>query len=134
VHSRLARFAWLTLAWNVVVILWGAYVRATGSGAGCGAHWPLCNGEVVPRAPTAEMLVEFSHRVASRGRRLRLAGVALAALQTVLGFVIVWLLAPVWMQLVHLLVADLLWITLVLATASVLARHDPAGGAWPTTS
>ncbi|MCX6549861.1 MAG: COX15/CtaA family protein [Acidobacteria bacterium] len=61
----LARFAWFVLAYNVIVILWGAYVRATGSGAGCGAHWPLCNGEVVPRAPSAEMLVEFSHRVSS---------------------------------------------------------------------
>jgi heme A synthase len=65
VNSRLSRFAWFVLAWNVLVILWGAFVRATGSGAGCGAHWPLCNGEVVPRAPDAEMLVEFSHRLTS---------------------------------------------------------------------
>ena len=64
-HSKLSRFAWSVLAWNVVVILWGAYVRATGSGAGCGAHWPLCNGEVVPRAPDAAMLIEFSHRLSS---------------------------------------------------------------------
>ena len=61
----LATFAWLVLFYNVLVILWGAYVRATGSGAGCGAHWPLCNGEMVPRAPSAEMLVEFSHRLSS---------------------------------------------------------------------
>jgi len=65
VHARLARFAWLVLGYNVLVILWGAYVRATGSGAGCGAHWPLCNGEVIPRAPSVEMLVEFSHRLTS---------------------------------------------------------------------
>jgi heme A synthase len=63
--SRVARFAWSVLAYNVAVILWGAYVRATGSGAGCGAHWPLCNGEMVPRAPTAAMLIEYSHRVTS---------------------------------------------------------------------
>jgi heme A synthase len=63
--SRLARAAWAVLAFNLAVIAWGAYVRATGSGAGCGAHWPLCNGEIVPRAPSAEMLVEFSHRVSS---------------------------------------------------------------------
>jgi cytochrome c oxidase assembly protein subunit 15 len=61
----LARFAWLTLGWNVAVILWGAFVRATGSGAGCGAHWPLCNGEVVPRAPMMETMVEFTHRLTS---------------------------------------------------------------------
>ena len=74
--AKLSRFAWFVLAWNVVVILWGAYVRATGSGAGCGAHWPLCNGEVVPRAPDTAMLIEFSHRLSS-GLAL-LAVVALA--------------------------------------------------------
>jgi heme A synthase len=65
VQPKLSRYAWFVLAWNVVVILWGAYVRATGSGAGCGAHWPLCNGEVVPRAPDTAMLIEFSHRLSS---------------------------------------------------------------------
>jgi cytochrome c oxidase assembly protein subunit 15 len=63
--TRLARFAWLTLGWNMVVILWGAFVRATGSGAGCGAHWPLCNGEVVPRAPMLETMIEYTHRLTS---------------------------------------------------------------------
>lgn len=47
------------------VILWGAYVRATGSGAGCGAHWPLCNGEVLPPTEAEKTLIEFSHRVSS---------------------------------------------------------------------
>ena len=65
VHTKLARFAWLVLVYNVAVVAGGAYVRATGAGAGCGAHWPLCNGELIPRAPTAEMLVEFSHRASS---------------------------------------------------------------------
>jgi len=63
--ARLARFAWSVLVYNLAVIAWGAYVRATGSGAGCGAHWPLCNGEVVPRAAAVQTLVEFSHRVTS---------------------------------------------------------------------
>jgi heme A synthase len=62
---RLARFAWAVLAYNVAVIVWGAYVRATGSGAGCGAHWPLCNGEIVPRAARVATLIEFSHRLTS---------------------------------------------------------------------
>ncbi len=301
-NPRLSRFAWSVLAWNVLVILWGAYVRATGSGAGCGAHWPLCNGEVVPRAPDAEMLIEFSHRLTSglalvavlvlavwvwravaaghparraaiaslvfiiveallgaglvlfrlvaqdeslaramvmplhlantmvlllcltltahflsggapvaisgrtrtfgvlagllvlmigvgktgaiaalgdtlypasslleglkadfapttsvllrlrilhpalgvavgamlvfgtaaiplaaddrRGRLARRAVVALAAVQVVVGFVNVWLLAPIWLQLTHLLIADLLWIALVVLTASALARRE----------
>ena len=63
--SRLARFAWLVLSYNVAVIVWGAYVRATGSGAGCGNHWPLCNGEMVPPSPTLATLIEYSHRLTS---------------------------------------------------------------------
>ncbi len=62
---RFAPYAWGVLAYNVVVILWGAFVRATGSGAGCGRHWPLCNGEVIPRAPAVETLIELSHRLTS---------------------------------------------------------------------
>jgi cytochrome c oxidase assembly protein subunit 15 len=61
----LTRFAWLTLAYNITVILWGAYVRATGSGAGCGNRWPLCNGTVLPRTPTAQTIIEFTHRLTS---------------------------------------------------------------------
>ena len=63
--NRLSRFAWGVLAYNLAVILWGAYVRASGSGAGCGAHWPLCNGEIVPRAPSVATLIEYSHRLTS---------------------------------------------------------------------
>ena len=62
---RVAAFAWLTLAYNIGVILWGAYVRASGSGAGCGEHWPLCNGVVIPRDPSTATLIEFSHRLTS---------------------------------------------------------------------
>ena len=60
-----ARFAWGVLAYNVAVIVWGAYVRASGSGAGCGKHWPLCNGVVVPHAPQVATMIEFTHRVTS---------------------------------------------------------------------
>jgi len=63
--SRLGRFAWSVLFYNVAVIVWGAYVRASGSGAGCGNHWPLCNGEVVPPSPTVATLIEYSHRLTS---------------------------------------------------------------------
>ena len=62
---RLARFAWIVLVYNLGVIGWGAYVRATGSGAGCGNHWPLCNGEVLPRSAGTATLIEFSHRLTS---------------------------------------------------------------------
>jgi Uncharacterized protein required for cytochrome oxidase assembly len=64
-RASLARFAWFVVAYNVAAIVWGAYVRATGSGGGCGTHWPLCNGEVLPKAPQAQTMIEFSHRVSS---------------------------------------------------------------------
>lgn len=63
--ASLPRFAWLVLLWNLGVMIWGAFVRASGSGAGCGAHWPLCNGVVVPRDPRLETLIEFGHRLTS---------------------------------------------------------------------
>jgi cytochrome c oxidase assembly protein subunit 15 len=61
----LRRFAWLLLAYNVLVILWGAVVRATSSGAGCGAHWPLCNGSVLLSHPAVATMIEFAHRASS---------------------------------------------------------------------
>jgi len=63
--QRFVPFAWGVLGYNIVVILWGAVVRATGSGAGCGSHWPLCNGEVVPLTSQLETLIEFGHRMTS---------------------------------------------------------------------
>jgi heme A synthase len=67
-----SRFAWGLLAYTVGVALWGAYVRATGSGAGCGGHWPLCHGVVIPREPQTATLIELTHR-ASSGLALLLA-------------------------------------------------------------
>ena len=61
----LSRFAWTVLGVNLAVVAWGAFVRATGSGAGCGRHWPTCNGEIVPRAPAVATLIEFGHRTSS---------------------------------------------------------------------
>ncbi len=61
----LAHFAWFVVAYNIAVIVWGAYVRATGSGAGCGSHWPLCNGEFLPTTPQTQTIIEFTHRVTS---------------------------------------------------------------------
>ncbi len=64
-RNTLASFAWLLTGYTVVVILWGGFVRATSSGAGCGSHWPLCNGEVIPHSPTVETLIELAHRLSS---------------------------------------------------------------------
>jgi heme a synthase len=63
----LTRFAWAVVGYNVLVILWGALVRATGSGAGCGNHWPLCNGQVIPLSPRIDTVIEFTHRCMTGG-------------------------------------------------------------------
>ncbi|HET9597295.1 MAG TPA: COX15/CtaA family protein [Anaeromyxobacteraceae bacterium] len=63
--KTLSRFTWFVLAYQLAVVAWGALVRATGSGAGCGAHWPLCNGAVVPRSAATATLIEFAHRATS---------------------------------------------------------------------
>jgi heme a synthase len=63
--ARFQTLAWATLAVTLAVILWGAFVRATGSGAGCGSHWPTCNGEVIPRPKTIATVIEFTHRLTS---------------------------------------------------------------------
>lgn len=60
-----ALLAWSALVGNAIVILQGAVVRGTGSGAGCGSHWPTCNGTVVPVDPSLSTLIEFSHRLLS---------------------------------------------------------------------
>ncbi|HTZ58909.1 MAG TPA: COX15/CtaA family protein [Acidobacteriaceae bacterium] len=65
VSANLPRFAWVVLIYNVAVILWGAVVRATSSGAGCGDHWPLCNGVVVQTHPRLATLIELTHRMTS---------------------------------------------------------------------
>ena len=60
-----ARLAWYILVANLAIVLWGAWVRASGSGAGCGNHWPLCNGTILPQSPTVATLIEFMHRATS---------------------------------------------------------------------
>ena len=63
--SNFARFAWFTLAYNLVVILWGVFLRASYSGDGCGQHWVTCQGEVIPSAPELKTVIEFSHRIST---------------------------------------------------------------------
>jgi len=62
--TRIARYAWFTLVFNMGVILLGALVRATGSGAGCGRSWPTCQGQVLPEL-SGSTAVEYTHRAAS---------------------------------------------------------------------
>ena len=60
-----ARYAWAFVAYLLAVILFGAWVRITHSGAGCGSHWPTCNGDLVPLAPSIETIIEYTHRLTS---------------------------------------------------------------------
>jgi heme A synthase len=76
---RLALYAGFVTAFNLLVIVWGAYVRASYSGDGCGSHWPLCNGEIVPAGGVVKTLVEFSHRLSSGAALLLVVGLVFAA-------------------------------------------------------
>jgi heme A synthase len=64
-RSAFAKYAWFVLGWNLLVILWGVFLRASKSGDGCGQHWLTCQGEVIPSAPQLKTIIEFSHRVTS---------------------------------------------------------------------
>lgn len=70
--SRVARFGWFVLVFNVGVILFGAFVRATGSGAGCGPSWPTCQPSIGGTGDT-ERLIELTHRLTA-GLALVLVG------------------------------------------------------------
>jgi heme A synthase len=71
--ARLAKFAWVVLGFTVFVVLFGAVVRVTGSGAGCGQHWPTCHGELTHLPSSLETAIEYTHRVTS-GLSLLLVG------------------------------------------------------------
>ena len=64
-QKRFAVYAWIVVIYTIAIILWGAFVRATGSGAGCGSHWPTCHGEVIPRPESIETIIEYTHRITS---------------------------------------------------------------------
>ena len=125
-RRRFAIFAWAVLAYNIPVILWGAYVRASFSGDGCGAHWPFCNGQVIPQNMAAPMAIEFTHRM-------------MTSVDTVAMLVlVVWAFAvfpkrhvvrryAVW-SLVFLLIEALLGAGLVLFR--YVAKDQSAGRAW----
>lgn len=80
--QRFQVWAGTLLVVTVVVILWGAFVRVTGSGAGCAEHWPLCNGEFVPRSPRLETIIELTHRVTSGFAGILALGLFVSARRT----------------------------------------------------
>ena len=62
-QRRFRIFAWIVLAYNILVILWGAYVRVSFSGDGCGANWPTCNGQMIPQKMSLPTVIEYTHRM-----------------------------------------------------------------------
>ena len=65
IRTRFTSFAWGVLLYCIPVIVWGAFVRATNSGDGCGSHWPLCDGQVIPTPRNTKIVIEFTHRAMS---------------------------------------------------------------------
>lgn len=63
--SKTLLMARFNLILCLFIILWGAWVRLSGSGAGCGEHWPLCNGQIIPLSDSLQTLIEFTHRLTS---------------------------------------------------------------------
>ena len=61
--NRFAKYAWFVLGFNILVILWGVFLRASKSGDGCGQHWLTCQGDIIPSAPELKTIIEFSHRM-----------------------------------------------------------------------
>ncbi|MDR3723090.1 MAG: COX15/CtaA family protein [Terracidiphilus sp.] len=148
---HLLRYSWAVLAYFIAVILWGTLVRATGAGAGCGNHWPLCNGTVLQHTASVNTLVEFTHRITSglsllavlglmlwtwtateRGHLARAASVAAVAftvMEAILGALLVALgltaqsLSPLrpWFLALHL-TNTLLLLAVLALTAHLLSR------------
>lgn len=63
--SKFAKFTWFVLAYNILVVIWGVFLRASKSGDGCGQFWLTCHNEVIPTAPQLKTIIEFSHRLMS---------------------------------------------------------------------
>src|SRR3989442_10313672 len=76
----------LTLAWAAAVctyllIVLGAVVRITGSGLGCGEHWPLCNGHLFPPLDDIGTVIEWSHRLVAVLVTVLVVGLAIPGLR-----------------------------------------------------
>jgi cytochrome c oxidase assembly protein subunit 15 len=67
-YVRFRKLSLFQIIFAVLIILWGAWVRISGSGDGCGVHWPLCQGYIVPSGQymlTLQTWIEYFHRAKS---------------------------------------------------------------------
>src|SRR5438093_4639854 len=71
--------AWTAAAATYLLIVLGAVVRITGSGLGCGDHWPLCNGHLFPPLNDIPTVIEWSHRLVAALVSVLVAGLAIYA-------------------------------------------------------
>src|SRR2546422_920863 len=128
---RFVTLAWVAAACTYLLVVLGAVVRITGSGLGCGEHWPLCNGHLFPPLDDIGTVIEWSHRLAAAlvtglvvalavytwwyrvPSKLPYVATGLLALQIALGAVTVKLALPPWTVVLHLGTAMLLLATLL---------------------
>src|SRR5437762_9145044 len=144
---RFTQLAWAAAAATYLLIILGAIVRITGSGLGCGEHWPLCNGRLLPPLDLPTM-IEYGHRLAAlavtvlvvalaglawrerrdAGSEMRGASAALVLLvvQIALGAVTVKLSLPPWTVILHLGTAMLLLAALLVAARGSAPVWEPA--------
>jgi len=135
---RYTLLAWTAAAATYLLIVLGAVVRITGSGMGCGDHWPLCNGHLFPPLNEIGTVIEWSHRLVaalvsvlvvalavipglspgvSRVPRAPLVALGLLVLQVALGAITVKLALPPWTVVLHLGTSMLLLATLLVAAS-----------------
>jgi heme A synthase len=119
-------FAWVVLAYNLPVILWGAYVRVSFSGDGCGANWPFCNGQLIPQRMSVPTAIEFTHRMMTSVDSIAVIGLCAWAFLAFPKRDVVRRYAV--LSLVFLFVEALLGAGLVLFR--LVAKDQSAGRAW----
>ena len=130
---RFATLAWIAAACAYLLIVLGAVVRISGSGMGCGDHWPLCNGHLFPPLNEIPTVIEWSHRLVAGLVTILVAGLvvldwrrtwpalALLILQIILGAVTVKTGLTPALVILHLATAMLL-----LAALLIAVRGDPS--------
>src|SRR5882672_9446632 len=154
---RYTLLAWTAAAATYLLIVLGAIVRITGSGMGCGDHWPLCNGHLFPPLADIGTVIEWSHRLMAAlvsilvaalagyaGWLSRIPGLApgvsraplvalgLLVVQIALGAITVKLELPAWTVILHLGTAMLLLATLLAAARGAPPSLAPRAGTGPT--
>src|SRR5258708_38923920 len=80
-YRRIRRVAIVALALAFVHVVFGAIVRISGSGMGCGDHWPTCAGYWIPPMNRPDILIEVTHRYLATILSLAVAGLAFTALR-----------------------------------------------------